>query len=87
MFIFQTPKKRRVWFKKQKYHCIYEYPREPSDPEDTESNLQDNLRDLFTDWQPPETETDTELPAMTSFEGKLILLTTFTSKYMYIIFF
>ncbi|KAK6624130.1 hypothetical protein RUM44_010988 [Polyplax serrata] len=33
-----TPhKKKNVWFKKQKYHCIYEYPREPSDTEEAES--------------------------------------------------
>lgn len=25
-------KKAKVWFKKQKYHCIYEYPKEPESP-------------------------------------------------------
>lgn len=25
-------KKPKVWFKKQKYHCIYEYPKEPESP-------------------------------------------------------
>lgn len=30
-----TPKEKKskgVWFKKQKYHCVYEYPREPESP-------------------------------------------------------
>lgn len=25
-------KTKAVWFKKQKYHCVYEYPREPESP-------------------------------------------------------
>ena len=25
-------KPKGVWFKKQKYHCVYEYPREPDSP-------------------------------------------------------
>ncbi|XP_045462798.1 uncharacterized protein LOC123672648 [Harmonia axyridis] len=25
-------KKKGVWFKKQRYHCVYEYPREPDSP-------------------------------------------------------
>ncbi|KAL0278322.1 UNVERIFIED_CONTAM: hypothetical protein PYX00_000172 [Menopon gallinae] len=32
--------KRSVWFKKQKYHCIYEYPREPSDSESANNSPQ-----------------------------------------------
>ncbi|KRT78379.1 hypothetical protein AMK59_7934, partial [Oryctes borbonicus] len=31
----RTPKEKKskgVWFKKQKYHCVYEYPREPESP-------------------------------------------------------
>ncbi|KAI4470225.1 serine/threonine-protein kinase lmtk1 [Holotrichia oblita] len=31
----RTPKDKKskgVWFKKQKYHCVYEYPREPESP-------------------------------------------------------
>lgn len=27
-----------MWFKKQKYHCVYEYPREPSDNEEVDSS-------------------------------------------------
>lgn len=25
-------KSKGVWFKKQKYHCVYEYPKEPESP-------------------------------------------------------
>lgn len=36
----QENQKRSVWFKKQKYHCIYEYPREPSDTESANNSPQ-----------------------------------------------
>jgi len=30
--IFKQKKSKGVWFKKQKYHCVYEYPKEPDSP-------------------------------------------------------
>ncbi|GLV44784.1 Cadherin 96Ca [Carabus blaptoides fortunei] len=42
-----------VWFKKQKYHCVYEYPREPESPVAPSTDLWRPLSDFsnFTDWE------------------------------------
>lgn len=28
LLIFHQDQKKSVWFKKQRYHCVYEYPKE-----------------------------------------------------------
>lgn len=35
-----------VWFKKQKYHCVYEYPREPESPVAPNTDLWRPLSDF-----------------------------------------
>ncbi|KAK9500623.1 hypothetical protein O3M35_001856 [Rhynocoris fuscipes] len=55
----ETPSKRekkKVIFKKEKYQCIYEYPREPSDDEDSPDTWQTPTGggfdySPFTDWE------------------------------------
>lgn len=58
----KTPKKREekkpkgVWFKKQKYHCIYEYPKEPESP----------VLQTPDAWKQPEFKVFTDSPISTS---------------------
>ncbi|XP_066148993.1 uncharacterized protein [Euwallacea fornicatus] len=58
-------KPKGVWFKKQKYHCVYEYPREPESPVLQSHDLWKPQIDYitFTDW---EFDTDTYLPPPTA---------------------
>ncbi|KAJ8919682.1 hypothetical protein NQ315_006210, partial [Exocentrus adspersus] len=46
-------KSKGVWFKKQKYHCVYEYPREPESPILQSQDLWKPQLDYssFTDWE------------------------------------
>ncbi|CAH1170022.1 unnamed protein product [Phaedon cochleariae] len=46
-------KPRGVWFKKQKYHCIYEYPKEPESPVLQSQDLWKPQPDFksFADWE------------------------------------
>lgn len=46
--------KKNVWFKRQKYHCVYEYPREASESEEDEDVLEDRRRRT---WETPTTTT------------------------------
>ncbi|XP_075231621.1 uncharacterized protein LOC142330294 isoform X2 [Lycorma delicatula] len=71
----RTPDKKqdslkRVCFKKQKYHCVYEYPREPSESEDDdiESPTRRSWQttdpqnfDCFADWELGDCELDNEV--------------------------
>nr|XP_022912483.1 uncharacterized protein PF11_0213-like isoform X2 [Onthophagus taurus] len=45
--------KKAVWFKKQKYHCIYEYPKEPESPNFQSYDLWKPATDYSTlaDWE------------------------------------
>ncbi|XP_056647700.1 uncharacterized protein LOC130452439 [Diorhabda sublineata] len=58
----KTPKKREekkpkgVWFKKQKYHCIYEYPKEPESP----------ILQTPEAWKQPEFKVFTDSPISTN---------------------
>ncbi|XP_023311897.1 uncharacterized protein LOC108913857 isoform X2 [Anoplophora glabripennis] len=54
-------KSKGVWFKKQKYHCVYEYPREPESPVLQSHDLWKPQLDYssFTDW---EFDADTYFP-------------------------
>ncbi|XP_066257637.1 uncharacterized protein [Euwallacea similis] len=58
-------KPKGVWFKKQKYHCVYEYPREPESPVLQSHDLWKPQIDYiaFTDW---EFDADTYLPPPTA---------------------
>ncbi|XP_039290236.1 uncharacterized protein LOC111046846 isoform X2 [Nilaparvata lugens] len=44
-------KKKRVCFKEQEYHCVYEYPGEPSDSED--DDLDDVIDNRKRNWETP----------------------------------
>ncbi|KAK4877002.1 hypothetical protein RN001_009508 [Aquatica leii] len=46
------PKKQKgVWFKKQKYHCVYEYPREPESPVVNSYDLWQPVSTSIIDWE------------------------------------
>ncbi|XP_076263413.1 uncharacterized protein LOC143198196 isoform X4 [Rhynchophorus ferrugineus] len=58
-------KSKGVWFKKQKYHCVYEYPREPESPVLQSQDLWKAQTDFspFTEW---EFDAETYLPPPTA---------------------
>ncbi|CAH0546280.1 unnamed protein product [Brassicogethes aeneus] len=60
----EEKKTRGVWFKKQKYHCVYEYPREPESPVLQSQDLWKPQSDFtsFGDW---DFDADTYLPPPT----------------------
>ncbi|XP_044259276.1 uncharacterized protein LOC123007849 isoform X2 [Tribolium madens] len=49
----EKKKSKGVWFKKQKYHCVYEYPREPESPVLQSFDLWKPQSDFssFDDWE------------------------------------
>ncbi|KAK9892610.1 hypothetical protein WA026_020990 [Henosepilachna vigintioctopunctata] len=48
----EKEEKKGVWFKKQRYHCVYEYPREPESPVLQSFDLWNNTPPAtsYTDW-------------------------------------
>ncbi|XP_030751016.1 uncharacterized protein LOC115878607 isoform X2 [Sitophilus oryzae] len=70
-------KPRGVWFKKQKYHCVYEYPREPESPILQSQDLWKPQPDFaaISDW---EFDAETYLPPPTGDSD--IIPSTFTFK-------
>ncbi|XP_049818372.1 uncharacterized protein LOC109603335 isoform X2 [Aethina tumida] len=66
-------KAKGVWFKKQKYHCVYEYPREPDSPVLQSQDLWKPQSD-FTDW---DFDADTYLPTLTA-DNDILSLNTYT---------
>ncbi|KAF5304433.1 hypothetical protein FQR65_LT07963 [Abscondita terminalis] len=54
-------KQKGVWFKKQKYHCVYEYPREPESPAVNSFDLWQPVSIAFADW---EVDTSPYIPSL-----------------------
>ncbi|XP_019769544.2 uncharacterized protein LOC109544010 isoform X2 [Dendroctonus ponderosae] len=76
----EMKKSKGVWFKKQKYHCVYEYPREPESPVLQSQDLWKPQLDFvaFADWEfdpeiclpPPTAESDLN-PSNFTFKPKI----------------
>ncbi|KAF5303937.1 hypothetical protein FQA39_LY01722 [Lamprigera yunnana] len=47
----EIKKQKGVWFKKQKYHCVYEYPREPESPVVNSYDLWQPVPASVLDWE------------------------------------
>ncbi|KAB0793142.1 hypothetical protein PPYR_12762 [Photinus pyralis] len=47
----KSKKRKGVWFKKQKYHCVYEYPREPESPIVNSYDLWQPVTNSLIDWE------------------------------------
>ncbi|KAK5642085.1 hypothetical protein RI129_008252 [Pyrocoelia pectoralis] len=47
----KSKKQKGVWFKKQKYHCVYEYPREPESPIVNSYDLWQPVTTSLIDWE------------------------------------
>ncbi|XP_011635453.1 STE20-like serine/threonine-protein kinase isoform X2 [Pogonomyrmex barbatus] len=43
--------KKSVWFKKQRYHCVYEYPKETIPAENQADTITNSEPTLYSDWE------------------------------------